>query len=221
MPTWIKATSRLPGLSKAVKWRSSLLDIPEEDQWLEVILEEFAHVKSNLEWLDESESLIPPPSVQEEIDGVIEQLTEYLEKLQATSSVDYETVYEVMLQDVIALLKRQKLNPPSVSIGLVEQAKAWAKWYANEGSYQDWLKLSSSPFGTEGDFAKTLRIAEAAFIAGHNSQPSVQVLLDALSAMSSFDPNVPGKIFKKRATEALQQFNTGEEKQEANKKIQQ
>lgn len=50
-----------------------------------------------------------------------------------------------------------------------EAAEKWAKWYANEGSYQEWLKLPTSPFGQEGKFAACLRHAKSGFLAGSHS----------------------------------------------------
>lgn len=51
---WVKATTRMPGLDQEVKWRSDLLEMPDEPCWMEVMLNSYSHVKYHLEWLDES-----------------------------------------------------------------------------------------------------------------------------------------------------------------------
>ncbi len=52
---WVKASERLPGWNKEVKWRHPSAEIVNELMWTSVAMELCSHLITDLEWLDESQ----------------------------------------------------------------------------------------------------------------------------------------------------------------------
>ena len=53
---WVKASERLPGWNKEVKWRHPSAEITNELMWTSVAMELCSHLITDLEWLDVSGS---------------------------------------------------------------------------------------------------------------------------------------------------------------------